>query len=259
STQCPDCHRVYPTPKRMKIHRETIHGGPEVVCPICHMLLRSGPREREHMKMHERYPDGKCPHCDYHHKNPSSVYNHERIEHPQETVMCNVCGERFHKSKMRNHMEVVHSDKGSRDYRCLECNKIFKTQGTWRQHKMVFHSNRPLLLCTICGDEFRTQRALRSHTMRRHEEPKLSCPQCGKRYHAEKNLRQHMDVHSDTRRFPCPDCPKAFFNQKYLKAHMNTHSGLRPYACPYCPDTFAGSGARHNHVKLRHKKFSLVQ
>ncbi|CAG0906176.1 unnamed protein product [Cyprideis torosa] len=112
----------------------------------------------------------------------------------------------------------------------------------YRRHNTLNHSNRPPVLCQICGQEFRSQGELKNHTNVRHEDPQFKCTLCDRMFHKRVTLSHHMKVHADERKHVCSYCPKAFFVKKQLQEHLNTHLGLRPFPCPHCPDTFAGNG-----------------
>ncbi|CAG9768503.1 unnamed protein product [Ceutorhynchus assimilis] len=109
------------------------------------------------------------------------------------------------------------------DYKCLECNKVFKKLPRLKVHE-------------------------RSHT----QEAPYKCTQCDKTFRFQQNLKRHLLIHRGVKKFKCEECGKTFSRLHVLNDHKNIHTGHNPYICNYCGKGFKRYANHFIHVH-RHK------
>lgn len=111
--------------------------------------------------------------------------------------MCNICGLILKSNKNLNeHIQAIHEAPNTRDYKCDECGKEYKTLRVLSKHKRYTHS----------------------------KYEKISCEKCGKLFTNLKTLSTHIKlVHDKVKPFKCEFCDSTFGRNDYLKSHTKTH------------------------------------
>ncbi|XP_026170907.1 zinc finger protein 646 isoform X2 [Mastacembelus armatus] len=81
-----------------------------------------------------------------------------------------------------------------------------------------------LYQCSICGNNYTSMRALRSHLRgHTHSQGVFRCLVCQKRFYNLLALKNHQRSHFDIKRHTCHECGKAFKIQKQLLNHLRRH------------------------------------
>ena len=74
--------------------------------------------------------------------------------------------------------------------------------------------------CRICCRQFTTARSLDRHRTVFHTNKKVpQCDICGRRFPSASNLKMHKYSHSNKKIFQCPKCNASFKYKQNLKAH----------------------------------------
>ena len=108
-------------------------------------------------------------------------------------------------------------------YVCEVCGKNFRSNGALKTHKQHVHEGfSEEVPCDVCGKSFRTRELLKQHQEREHSEsPKYVCDTCGQRFGNSYHLRRHEALHTDEE-FPCALCSRRFKRKDGLDSHMAT-------------------------------------
>nr|XP_019557893.2 zinc finger protein 317-like [Aedes albopictus] len=140
----------------------------------------------------------------------------------------------------------VHERRENRTYPCSVCGQEFKTNDEMRSHSLVHPENQ--VVCEICGASLRSSTSLKSHMERHEDKRKHSCPYCEYAAYTKLNLKAHMQIHTfDNEKQQCGICGSTFRKSSHLKRHIESHSNERRYACEQCPGRFNTSNALRNH------------
>ena len=85
---------------------------------------------------------------------------------------------------------------GDEEYKCVLCDKSWKTANSLLQHNAAFHGekNNPDTTCRVCG--FVTYKGNMKVHMRIHEQPMFSCDVCGKQLKSKYSLNDHRRQHT---------------------------------------------------------------
>ena len=92
--------------------------------------------------------------------------------------------------------------------------------GLRRFDRMGSRSGHSSNWCTFCSKAFSSASSLRRHRELFHTDKKLpSCSICGKKCSNLYSLGIHVRSHTDVRQFVCPTCSKSYKHKKDLKRH----------------------------------------
>jgi hypothetical protein len=73
------------------------------------------------------------------------------------------------------------------DYKCEDCDKIYKTKDSLRQHIKLKHSKVQSLQCDKCDKICLNEYSLKDHLYHIHPSKLQSCSFCGSRFKASRN------------------------------------------------------------------------
>ncbi|XP_072014045.1 uncharacterized protein [Amphiura filiformis] len=209
---------------------------PKIDCPVthaytcdqCDVKFKWYNTVVNHNLTHSLYRPYICDHdgCNKGFKNPQQLRSH-KVTHRgnRQKHICHICGAGLvSNTKLRRHMETVHSKSRPKPYKCTYCNKSFLDK--WRQnhHERLSHLNERPFVCEVCGKAFKENSALVTHNY----------------------------SHTGERPFACHLCEYRCIRRDYLTNHIRTHTGVHPYKCELCETTFMHKPALNYHVKKVH-------
>ncbi|XP_072427980.1 histone-lysine N-methyltransferase MECOM isoform X8 [Chiloscyllium punctatum] len=165
-----------------------------------------------------------------------------------------------------------------REYRCVECNKLFECKAELIDHQkftcnnssttfsMVNEDFKPKLNgedelheCKECDGVYPDAQSLDRHLLTHTEEREYKCDQCPKAFNWKSNLIRHQMSHDSGKHYECENCAKQVFTDpSNLQRHIRSqHVGARAHACPECGKTFATSSGlkQHKHIHSSVKPF----
>ena len=184
------------------------------------------------------------------------------------------------------HIRNIHSGK---EFKCEECDEVFKNQKNLSRHKMKHDNVTPFKTCELCGKGFQSLERLKAHikyhskaplekvfscsecafttvyenSLSKHmktvhcEEKPFECSLCHKTFKLEYLMKRHFKlIHTnEAERYPCDQCSYTTSDKRHLKTHINSvHLGLRPFSCETCQSTFTQSSHLNYHIKTVHQK-----
>lgn len=124
--------------------------------------------------------------------------------------------------------------KGSQNFHCDKCSKVFNTKASLQQHASVHldRSEKPRYLCDVCGVETTTQRGITLHRLRNHDpeglkEKMKQCPICPRQFLIKTHLTIHMTrFHGGEKKYECETCKMKFPTTYDLRRHIPSHKPL---------------------------------
>jgi len=93
-------------------------------------------------------------------------------------------------------------------------------------------SNKELLTCRHCGEQFRTRTRLQSHVRSQHRVPREhSCPECGSCCKSARELRFHLrgSHAASVKKYVCDVCGQCFGRSVNLRDHRRSHRELQTF------------------------------
>lgn len=125
---------------------------------------------------------------------------------------------------------------------CITCNRQLESTKAFRAHKDGHKAKirkwkidsgllpKATISCEFCSDQFRSERGLRKHVVRRHgdripisfrDDPTyLQCKFCFKEFEKPTERYEHEKGHArEEKRYQCSLCPKSFIDHFKRKIH----------------------------------------
>jgi KRAB domain-containing zinc finger protein len=196
----------------------------EYKCLECGKIFLNYQTFYHHQKRHEGIIY-RCVECPLTFKSISSLYYHSKAQHDLRKFECHYCQCTFkEKFTLQIHMSM-HSKSESnvnnldviyvpvpqkqaqvvtdvknvgKEYKCLECGKIFSNYQKFYKHKKMHEGI--IYRCVQCQSTYKSKNGLKYH-LRTHQSPKVQ-------------------VVPSLEKYPCRDCPKIFNSLSDLSAHM---------------------------------------
>ncbi|CAG9765298.1 unnamed protein product [Ceutorhynchus assimilis] len=235
---CTKCKETFTN--RIDLHyHEKNHKFP---CQICGTLVL--PQSMKlHLNMHtDRF---KCKLCDMKFTCASLLRTHIDIRHKNlKNYFCETCGKNFGtKTSLTLHAKT-HSDK--KEYKCDECSYAGKTSIGLRIH--ISKHEKGTYICEYCSSVFKSNRNLKDHLRRVHQDRKYACDICSMRFGLRYLVEQHKRTHTGIQPYSCGKCDKSFARSDGLKEHQQIHGRRETFKCEPCAKEFKTKRGlrRHN-------------
>ncbi|KAH3820756.1 uncharacterized protein LOC127880496 [Dreissena polymorpha] len=245
-------------------HMEECQGRIPFRCPECSKEFQYESSLKCHVVSH--YPDQpklfSCDQCDYKSNYKANLKKHIRHIHEQRgerNIKCQECDKMFFtEDNMRRHLKLHSED---RPYKCEHdsCDKSFKTMNGLKLHEISHQTDKPFP-CEFegCEKNFKTKRSLVLHMNETHQNaPKnYKCTEegCEMAFYKKCHLERHIAAHKDDRTHFCNfiACSKAFKTAEALKVHLLFHMDVKPLKCDHCEYTCRQKSSIRFHMKKKH-------
>ena len=128
-------------------------------------------------------------------------------------------------------------------YICSSCGKDFLTNRALELHTVEVHrSHVNTVPCEVCGKCFKSRITRDNHVKKTHEKTAEShlCGECGKTFNCKRNLVLHTERHHSNTEFACRDCGAVFRCRKDLNGHVNRKhtERVKTEKCEQCEKEF---------------------
>lgn len=160
----------------------------------------------------------------------SGLTRHEKRHEPPGGFHCRICITPFTTELERNnHKEAFH-----KVYKCQICDAKFTNDQDYIDHIQNTHAgrDREYVVCTICGQQFRTALQLKYHNDSKCGTQKsYQCDQCSSKFMTQNTLNAHKLIHAGEKKHLCDYCGNSFLSKGQLKVHERSHTGEKPFKC----------------------------
>uniref|UniRef100_A0A0N8ES25 Putative ovo n=1 Tax=Aedes aegypti TaxID=7159 RepID=A0A0N8ES25_AEDAE len=165
---------------------------------------------------------------------------------------------------------------------CTRCWNFFETEFIYKHHKpfcIKARSKPQFMTCTMCPEQFKTERQLELHMNRHNGLRTIPCRRenCTKKFFTIKTRSEHESICGQTNQlvcficaavlkttgtlrahlanhgepsFVCTQCNKAFHTNTKLKKHYAVHSDARNFECEVCGKRFKSHEAHRVHQRI---------
>ncbi|CAH0403839.1 unnamed protein product [Chilo suppressalis] len=220
---CLECGTNYTNYHALKRHMAEHFG--TCICDICGVHFFEENKLVVHQKCHRdksnnRFP---CKECGKLFKSKHGMYYHVSRAHSAEpTFHCYKCDEMLFSQTLRyRHMIEVHGET-ARKFPCDNCNKVYDTRKSLREHNRKAHLRVFRHECKVCKRKFYLPSALKDHMASHSAERNYRCEYCGKSYPRLRALKVHMQSHETEKKYKCHICSASYTQGNNLKNHMKT-------------------------------------
>ncbi|XP_041356695.1 zinc finger protein 93-like [Gigantopelta aegis] len=251
---CSVCSKAFASSSRLQRHLSTVHCTVrEQQCPTCHKVYPTASAMRKHVKDHNEGPY-QCEVCERWWLTKDTYSSHMRLHFGRTSSKVFVCVHCnmgfFHMIELDDHYKSHAEDT---TFRCMHCEKIFKSQEELVTHRSIHPNQKVPLNCGRCDKLFATLQELRAHE-RCHDKP-LECVVCDLTFPSEESAKEHMQCHVDdgsvlsttVLMYKCPKCGKLFTNRGDYDSHALVHEGTE-YVCSFCDIGFESAIDLENHT-----------
>ncbi|XP_032528400.2 zinc finger protein 846-like [Danaus plexippus] len=215
-------------------------------CPICTLRVSSLTLLRVHASRHAER--SVCVRCGVRVPGRHHVCKHTRTR----SLPCHMCARLFtDASGLQQHLKRVHTSKTSgRLHTCTVCGETYNTQAALRTH-MIKHIKRKFP-CELCPSVYSSPYTLNQH-MKTHNQVSETyyCETCNVSFTSRKGLMAHRRntlKHQQTL-FECPICGRVCPNQRALASHIQAvHSSSKEYSCSMCSSSYTSRKSLVRHV-----------
>jgi KRAB domain-containing zinc finger protein len=269
---CNVCLEQFESKQHLEVHITTAHSLSDfqkrVRCAICDFCYSKKDKDRSQLRKHmksEHNVGYVCPICKMKLPSKLTLKQHNNQEHKtviKESNLCSKCGKSFKLIKsLENHVSNNCSWKvGLRGNKCSICGETFESRSLNMEHVATMHKDVKLYDCTECSSRYITERGLKTHISRAHENTGGSiCPICGKKLNSIYEVRRHTSfMHEGKARpkFKCTLCDKSYGTKRVLEEHMSVHEG-KMFQCSNCDEEFNSKIKFERHFAKEHNRSNL--
>ncbi|XP_052770427.1 zinc finger protein 236-like [Mya arenaria] len=209
------------------------------------------PRRKHPVLLNEDLPI-KCYYCDSRFAFEKYLKKHVNRVHPNKFIgmFCEYCSANFkRRPELYDHIKTAHPDRRVKRLQCDLCGNVFRSKGSYDEHRKTVHSSDRSFTCDICNKSYKSERVLKIHKLR-HGPANEICPVCGKSFRLRSEVKHHMRRHQNDRRIQCESCDKVFYRNSELKNHQRIHTGEKPFKCGLCSYASTIKGNLDKHLKV---------
>lgn len=158
-------------------------------------------------------------------------------------LTCKSCGTTFKSMSNLNRHTMRKHDENSHKIVCEQCGKRFLLEFDLRRH-LLSHDSAKTIPCPDCNKLFKTLHSLKNHRSLLHSdkergEKSFQCSHCHRSYFQERHLHHHMRKHLKDERYKCDRCSSSFHYQTAISWHrIRVHGELAPFSCKICKKMF---------------------
>ena len=222
------------------------------VCVVCSKGFDRPYRLQRHMYIHNpNRPHVVCQICDRHFTRMDTLDNHMKSVHSDERPFsCTTegCLKTFATQSALFHHLKTHMN--GKPYKCLECEASFALLNEYKQHMRENHADTRDLRCSDCYKLFPTNASLQEHKLVEH---RLECEVCGRSFARLAYLQAHIEVHNGDKLYNCKHCSSGFDTEyaykQHIKVHPEQHRTKKLYQCQLCDKTFHHSSNLVTHYR----------
>lgn len=205
-------------------------------CKNCNRYVKCSetPLEKHMEECQGRIPF-KCPECSKEFQYESSLKCHVVSHYPNKPKLfsCDQCDYKSnYKANLKKHIRHIHEQRGERNIKCLECEKMFFTEDNMRRHLKLHSEERPYKCDkSDCDKAFKTMTGLKLHVVSHQTDRPFPCEfdGCEKSFKTKRSLVLHLnETHQNApRNYKCMEegCDMAFYKKCHLDRHMDAHKG----------------------------------
>lgn len=189
--QCNVCFKFFKTKISLRNHQTLVYKPKIYPCRICGKAFECPSKLANHEPIHRTERNFACSTCGGTFKTATDLRGHQRI-HQEKSLVCNVCGAKFHKkSHLKSHLKT--HDDNAYHYPCSLCPRKFKEKSNWKNHLKVHTQEKPFK-CQYCQKEFRYATDKKRHEMSHTGNYPHKCDGCGKAFTRGNLLQAHIRV-----------------------------------------------------------------
>lgn len=203
------------------------------ICPICKKELQNSDELRKHASSHRilrKYFSRtrmKIPKNVKFVAQPRETFKTSNKEALYTCPFCNLG------LTIENFQEHVHSHFSQGDFKCYQCDRVFRKLGHLNSHITVVHKEELPYQCNQCDKGFTVKNSYECHLLTHERSPEQlphKCDYCDKAFANKQFLRRHMFTHNHERSNwvkKCKICRRTFETFEELKEHQ-TASDCEP-------------------------------
>ncbi|WAR26752.1 ZG57-like protein [Mya arenaria] len=175
----------------------------------------------------------KCPECSKEFQYESSLKCHVVSHYPDQPKLfsCNQCDYKSnYKANLKKHIRHIHEQRGERNIKCTECDKLFFSEDNMKRHLKLHSEERPYKCQQEeCDKAFKTVNGLKTHEVSHQTDRPFPCEVegCEKSFKTKRNLISHLnETHQNApKNYKCEEdgCTMAFYKKCHLERHTDAH------------------------------------
>ena len=195
---CPSCSFSTHWPTALLRHKRR-HTNSMITCELCTSQFPDRSLYRSHMKV--KHGDGLiCSHCGKRYHSRSGLRYHMRKVRGEFRHGCQLCGKTYDlKNELEQHMNVHRKVK---PHLCSSCGKSFYYKSYFNAHRKSCGTKEKKsegkvqeFICLECNIVFVSQESLRNHNEGKHKDKIYTCKVCNKEYCWRASYYRHIKSH----------------------------------------------------------------
>lgn len=236
-----------------------------IVRPVLTLAAQKKIKSR---KPRRHFNAGKyCEKCNKYVRDPNHMQMHITADRSYECYLCRKGFPTFY--HMSTHIRFRHMGLKLRDvtdFRCLECDLVFKTQNNLYDHNRSMHLQKARnVKCYICARSFTNERWLNDHFLKFHVMPsKYECYICYRddfdEFHKMRNhlIAEHVQAPSrnirDAEMNQCQYCGNIFKRSDVLNRHLASQhkEKFAETTCTICQRVYVLKKSYDQHMETNH-------